>query len=381
MQTYESMAVMVSTPLERLDGGTPAAASPSSSDSFWGRLWHRRSADPVAASASSVPFAGYDETVLCVLKAFDSGRLEMRPGFSGTDWYTTQTDSGVSYEFKLVNLSEGPPIDASALQPDVAADVAAELRSLEMREALVRSEFTMPPLGLTSRYSVLGEIVSAHNFLSDNIYIEYLVDIPPGWSSEGDSVLDAVTQMCDSLGWNLNSSAAHFAFPFELEFLCNDDEVSPLIYFQVNSYDSWDRHRVLGYSYIELPISPGSHSFTVQCWKPFGNLRAKMAEFFVGGSPYLNTVADAAAYPDGKRHAGPTVNRYGFQVESTGSLRIRLNIVLQKGAAVLQPRAAQPGPRLPALVDPKTPGARSTQAILARAKERLAAARRFKKTQ
>ncbi len=58
----------------------------------------------------------------------------------------------------------------------------------------------------------------------------------------------------------------------------------PRILFQVNSVDSYDRHRIEGYSFITIPIYNGSHTITATCFKPVEDIYMRVFSYFLGGS-------------------------------------------------------------------------------------------------
>ena len=48
---------------------------------------------------------------------------------------------------------------------------------------------------------------------------------------------------------------SHFGFPIDMQFLCQPENIDerPTLLMQVNSVDSWGRHRIEGYSFVRLP--------------------------------------------------------------------------------------------------------------------------------
>jgi len=59
---------------------------------------------------------------------------------------------------------------------------------------------------------------------------------------------------------------------------------SPYLLLQVNSVDSWHRHRIEGYGFVRIPSTPGFHQLSVQTWRPRGSLSSEVHAFFLGGS-------------------------------------------------------------------------------------------------
>jgi hypothetical protein len=79
----------------------------------------------------------------------------------------------------------------------------------------------------------------------------------------------------------------HLGFPFELELLCHElilGEQIPKLLFQINSIDRYNRHRIVGYSFIQLPIKTGNYRITCPCYKPVEDNYMRVFSFFLGGS-------------------------------------------------------------------------------------------------
>ena len=58
----------------------------------------------------------------------------------------------------------------------------------------------------------------------------------------------------------------------------------PYLLFQVNSVDSWKRHRIEGYGFLRMPLEPGYHELEIETWRPRGSLSSEIHSFFLGGS-------------------------------------------------------------------------------------------------
>ncbi len=52
---------------------------------------------------------------------------------------------------------------------------------------------------------------------------------------------------------------------------------------QVNSVDSWKRHRIEGYGFCQIPGQAGSYKLHIDTWRPIGTLYEKVYSFFLGG--------------------------------------------------------------------------------------------------
>ena len=52
---------------------------------------------------------------------------------------------------------------------------------------------------------------------------------------------------------------SHFCFPLDYQFVAQREAMNkrPYIILQVNSVDSWNRHRIEGYGFLRIPEQPG----------------------------------------------------------------------------------------------------------------------------
>ena len=107
----------------------------------------------------------------------------------------------------------------------------------------------------------------------------------------------------------------------------------PVVYFQVSSYDEWDRYRCEGYGHLNLGALPvGTCTKVIKTWKAGGTIADRVASQFVGGSPEIGDVSYAGVPADAKDK--PVHSRLGFVADSSGEIKVRVNIVTQtKGDA------------------------------------------------
>lgn len=54
---------------------------------------------------------------------------------------------------------------------------------------------------------------------------------------------------------------SHFSFPLDFQLLAQTQNMAerPYLLLQVNSIDSWGRHRIEGYGFVRFPTDPGYH--------------------------------------------------------------------------------------------------------------------------
>ncbi|KAK3252231.1 hypothetical protein CYMTET_38474 [Cymbomonas tetramitiformis] len=341
-----------------------------------------------------------ERKVLACIKAYSNGTFDMRPGFSQPDTsYRLELSSGAVYEYVLIN----------AIEQDLTKLKKAQLRAEKMeKEALSAAESRRAHGGLHAanllsfqpcpgpspdamRAVINMEIVAGRGFGHDYLYVEYFIKMDNGmWQLvEGRDYIRGITHISKTVKypsedplqedafWVKQNQVAHWCFPIELELVCQEERAGkhwPMIYFQVFSYDSWDRLRTEGYCYLNLgDASPGSKVHYLRCWRPLGSIRDQMSDFFVGGSRELQDISSVAA-PQG--HSGKVLNKYGFSTETSGELKIRTN-VLYHGRNVV-PRQAPTASTVaaaPATNVLRKSAPRTMAAIVERARKRLAEAR------
>lgn len=133
---------------------------------------------------------------------------------------------------------------------------------------------------------------------------------------------------------------SHFCFPFDYQFLSRPDTSKrPYLLLQVNSVDSWGRHRVEGYGFVMVPLEAGSHRVEVETWRPRASLASEVHSFFLGGSVRVlrleelvrTRLLDEAGRAD-------IVNRFGLETEDAGRVSLSLHVALQSKALLRSQR-------------------------------------------
>ena len=103
---------------------------------------------------------------------------------------------------------------------------------------------------------------------SCSLYVNYLVELPAGWTAGEDTTLQGVTQVCTTSG-----DTAHLAAPLEADLFFSINSLEgeaevmprwPQLLVEVVSVDYWARCRVEGYGHTVLPAHPGHHNIQVR---------------------------------------------------------------------------------------------------------------------
>ena len=310
-------------------------------------------ADHPAFHASPAGFDADREQVLMTIEAYPDGSIALCPDFTkegaGVPNYRIERRDGSVYEYSIVNAStrEETPLE----KRDAAIAPTAALRRLQLlRRAAGGSFAPSPGPGPGAlRLVVLGEIVAGRGFEHDHLYCEWVLDVDPlVWKLTGESAAAAgVTQISrtttypatgDGEGdgfFSADRLVAHWAMPFELELVAQEDPPPsqyPTVYFQVSSYDSWDRYRCEGYGHLQLGTVPlGWAEHRIKTWRAGGTVLDRVATHFIGGSVEIGDVTYAGTPRDVK---GQHVHsRLGFVADASGEIKVRTNVMTQtKGA-------------------------------------------------
>lgn len=277
---------------------------------------------------------------LMFIKYTAGGELEIQPSFIDKETcfyhqFTTPIIDGVggeTYRYEIENVREVQKKKVHMLRLQQAD---AERFRLERFQNQVGTNFRPKPLPGEHHTHIFGEVTSAEGFEANQLYLELFVGLPQGWEPRQGSD-DYITHHEVSTQFTRQTQTGegalskwHFGFPFELD-LHRRKEAGPVrtprVYMCVNSVDSWSRHHVEGYGYVDVPSYAGMHDLRVHTWKPQGTVREQMRNFYLGGALQLGAVN----YPPlSDKLPGRVMNQHGFRTESSGYVNLRCQIVIQ----------------------------------------------------
>jgi len=136
-------------------------------------------------------------------------------------------------------------------------------------------------------------------------------------------------------GPSISQPSANFNHLISLSFDVKDNTIesigtgkhgvseSPTIFFQVHSIGWFGRYSLEGYGYFRIPDRSGSYDEEIKTWRPVGNIESKMKDQFLGNSLRLRDDSFIEIQDKGVN----VLNKFGVQSESSGALRLRLNII------------------------------------------------------
>jgi len=275
---------------------------------------------------------------LLYIKHKAGGLVEMQPCFNDDEKIVHQftTPYGVVYHYQIENITG---LNKAQRREAAAYDALKEESQLTRRANIVGNQFSSLPAWPTKRVYVFGEIVSATGFDVDNAshhFGEAQVVLPSritlDQAAEAKIVESEVaTQMSAPRVSPKGVGTWNFALPFELTLVEMESGAShPRLYVCINSVDNWQRHRVEGYTHIDIPMTAGMYDLNASAWKPSGTIRESMQDFFIGGA--LQLVNRQHPAPPGSIQSR-CLSYHGFEAHTTGEVRVRLNVVVQHSGA------------------------------------------------
>lgn len=305
------------------------------------------------------PHDAAPETIIATFTAHPDGSLDARPAFTTPGGAASHIElpDGSTYEYEVYNTADR---DATALEQRSRslADHAAS-RAVLLRRAAAEAVDVLPPPGPSKtamRLNMCLEIVAARGCRGRSLYVEYWVDANPEvWKlqkppqAEGaPDPLRGVTHLCTTMTYPVpdeerslfgnREMVAHFGHPVEFELVAQHEVLPrdwPVVYFQIASYDRWDRFCVEGYGYLPLHgEAVGHRTHRITTWRPLGSVRDRMRTFFIGGSAEIEDITYLRA-PDGFR--GPVLSRFGMSSETGGELKVRTNGLVQMSQSRIEP--------------------------------------------
>ncbi|KAK4878658.1 hypothetical protein RN001_011164 [Aquatica leii] len=283
----------------------------------------------------------FEPTVLCTIKYETTHKyFTLNPDFTQSQPYTIQieTDTKKNYRYYVEDASDKIPLETQLKENEILHKITSHQVKVRMKKA--GTDFEVPSKNKLNFY-LFCEILSGRNFEYNDIYVQYIIELPKNWSCRNGSNLSGSTFTSHS---SSSDGLSYFGFPFEVYLECNLLEVAedvivkaPCIYFEIISKDSWDRFRSEGVAYTILPISrAGVYTYELQCVRtcpagPKGDLR----RFFIGdfsSRSNLNWVALPKEHEQKE-----VVNKYGIVTVATGQINIRINVLQQSQAFADEP--------------------------------------------
>ncbi|CAG2162093.1 unnamed protein product [Oppiella nova] len=173
-----------------------------------------------------------------------------------------------------------------------------------------------------------GTIVSTRGFNCHKSCVSFYIESHKTWSfvtELNESSFYGMTHKCCANG----NDVSLFSTPFQIQIKLNEtnvlEDLRPILYFKVLSFDYWNRLISESYGFAELPVRPGRHSLVINTWKPYADNRLdKMRQYFTGCAPLVHHLHKDSTQPNNK-----CTNNYGLNSESSGSVALDIDVLIQ----------------------------------------------------
>ncbi|XP_043468794.1 Meckel syndrome type 1 protein homolog [Leptopilina heterotoma] len=264
------------------------------------------------------------ENLLCTV-TYDKAHklLTVDPDFSNEGYYRI-FGTGMGYDYWISHESCTPTEDD---EENIIKTLKQEFQKVQnFKEFKISPKLELVPL-YTFRIILNLEILSAHDFSYDSLFITYFLHLPKNWSTPRQESLAGRTQRC-----RMKKKTANFSYIIEN---CLDLDLKslkkkngalswPYLLFTVASLDNWERWRIEGYGSSSLPLTSGCHNLKIHTWRQSGGFIDSLRWFFTGG---INESENNFNIPDINEER--KINRREEKIIPSGYIKIRANIVHQ----------------------------------------------------
>ncbi|XP_033216372.1 Meckel syndrome type 1 protein isoform X2 [Belonocnema kinseyi] len=208
--------------------------------------------------------------------------LTVEPDFSNQGYYRI-FGTGMGYDYWITHVSQGPSEEE---QETITKILKQEVQRVQnFREYQLNPKLELAPSNILRLFLNL-EIISAHEFSYDLLFITYFLHLPKNWSTPCRESLTGRTQRC-----RMKKKKANFSYVVEtwldldLKSLRKKDEPLswPFLLITVASLDSWQRWRIEGYGSSALAFKSGTHNLKILTCRPSRGFVDSLRWFFTGG--------------------------------------------------------------------------------------------------
>ena len=228
------------------------------------------------------------------------------------------------------------------------AELKNVIKQIEFHQNFVGEGFITSPENNFSRVNVFGEINKLYDFIPNSVYLTYEFDLPIGWKIDDENEYYEIYKKEHYIEENINkirtisqkstsgnhSNTHNLNLPFELELLAHNkvlDKSFPSLLIQVNSIDDWGRHRIEGYSFLQIPNKSSFTKLKIPCYKPIEDLAMKIFSFYLGGSRRIPDLKEISKkYSLNENEVPVALNKYGIKTEFSGFVEVSINVTIQR---------------------------------------------------
>lgn len=173
------------------------------------------------------------------------------------------------------------------------------------------------------------EIISADGFEYDNIHVRYTINKPVRFDVVNGEI-EGSTHSSKQKDNNWKIGHLHnLVLKYKLdENNSNMRQDFIKISYEIISIDRWGTERTEGRTFLNIPIQSGIFTDNLNCFREvYGNfIYDKFHRLLVGGRREFNMID----FIGGGAGGVTRLNRYGTVTKSTGTLRVKRQVVIQK---------------------------------------------------
>ncbi|KAH0787296.1 Meckel syndrome type 1 protein [Histomonas meleagridis] len=273
----------------------------------------------------------YHMELLCIIRVYSGGRIDVRPPFSNKTnpetryHFFTPSNESIYYSVEVI---EDKIEDETPFERTLLADIKRRRAIIDAAQSECSLSQPPDPPG-TIRMFYKCEISTAQMFESDSVAIEYNIKLPSGWKCEDSA---ANLRGCSQLALcRPDNQIAHINMPIDFVGLCQS-QTAPTMQLLLHSYTNSKSRIVVGYGSLQLPMTRGYHEITIDVWRVQGTILEELKLLFLDSGIEIQPSIDSESadlmnnFTD---DSADTYNRFGLHTVGTGKVTLKINLVQQ----------------------------------------------------
>ncbi|GJQ79323.1 hypothetical protein Trydic_g16188 [Trypoxylus dichotomus] len=137
---------------------------------------------------------------------------------------------------------------------------------------------------------IIGQLVGARDFPKQSLFCKWTLQCGNNWKILSGKYEGQTQVVCPEF-----DNVCRWSFPIDIHLVSTGIPGWPKIYIQVYYLDWFNRTHLFGYGFLSIPTSPGNHVLNCYTWRPFGTIRERFIQFFLGGGPRINSTEVTSA--------------------------------------------------------------------------------------
>lgn len=201
--------------------------------------------------------------------------------------------------------------------------------------------FDQPEIG-QRRINIFGSLKKATDFNAQYLNVDFEFEFPSTKIQyDPNKTQLKYTTNCSYYMKTNNIKTHNFGNVFELQITQNISKSSYLnennklstIYFEVNSVDNWNRHRIEGYGTFNINLDGHNcdnnniNNICVPIWRPIGSIHDEMKRYFIGGGQRLKDKKLISLPKIDDNNDNKFNSRINWNTVHSGYLHLNINIL------------------------------------------------------